>query len=44
MTDRILESPDCRNGDHHKCDNTGWNITRDMFDTCPCPHHQEETP
>ena len=29
-------SPDCRDGNHHKCDGTAWDIERDEPTGCTC--------
>jgi hypothetical protein len=32
-------SPDCRDGNHQKCDGTAWDDDADEETTCECPHH-----
>lgn len=30
-------SPDCRDGNHQKCDGVAWDEEKDDFTTCKCP-------
>lgn len=36
----MTESPDCRDGNHNKCDGTAWDLQTDAETRCSCPHHQ----
>ena len=40
MSDTVFVSPDCRSGEHHKCNRVGWNDTRCEFTMCPCSCHK----
>lgn len=35
MTDRY-KSPDCRDGNHQKCDGIAWDMVRDESTWCGC--------
>lgn len=32
-------SPDCRDGNHQKCDGVAWDLLRDEPTDCGCDHH-----
>lgn len=34
-------SPDCRDGNHHKCDGQAWDDTEDALVSCGCACHIE---
>lgn len=36
----ILLNPECRDGNHHKCDGLGWEEDHDMYAACPCDCHR----
>lgn len=38
----MLLSPDCRDGNHHKCDGTAWSLLLDDRVQCDCGCHDEE--
>jgi hypothetical protein len=35
-------SPDCRDGNHSKCDSTAWDIEADALTTCECRKCEKE--
>jgi len=32
----MILSPDCRDGNHHKCDTIAWNEATDDYTSCEC--------
>lgn len=36
-------SPDCRDGNRHKCDGQAWNDETDALASCGCTCHLEPT-
>ena len=35
----VIINPECRDGKHTSCNNTGWDLSFDTFTACPCPCH-----